>query len=627
MALGIARVVAIGPYALSIGYTESYGSSALVAANYQLAPVGSSPALVVRAVVADELDPLSVRMATDRQTFAGYTLLTPGVTNGVGGPLVPASSPFSGWSDAALFSVRPVGATVVDVLFAHPMVASGALSNSSSYDVRDLSGNVVAVVSATPNTTTNPVRVRLALAAPLGPTKPYVVRAGLGLATVDGRLLVPGAAIFSWLPPARKASIPLTRFTGEVRNRDVPLRDVFESLALRESVTVVLDVARPVQSKDPLTTFSFSSTPFDRVRVSVQGASFDVTLEPPRSLGEGLLVRSVPFDPERPNATTLERLALSESVGVSITPPVSPPGPSEGTITLRVAAPSGTEEIVEPFFFGEALAVLPTSTAHQVAVTEALSGSASVTSGRERVGVVAADVLAIGEALVVLPDLGPGLAPSTRALFGNPNGQVFFSPALVPGGSVGSILQVDDVSVCTKAYDTYRFPVTEDPNVFTTHGASVVPVGGSLLNGPDVLVTGFYRLREAQHNLTLRPTDRVTAPVDLGATMTLKQTYDPARFSLLNNAAWHLADGSGLSFVVADNLSPLGPPVVAPTRHFINPGEVLTLGEVSTRVAAHGLTLAETLTRAEALDLAPGFGQHVASVSEALTLGEAFLSA
>jgi len=145
----------------------------------------------------------------------------------------------------------------------------------------------------------------------------------------------------------------------------------------------------------------------------------------------------------------------------------------------------------------------------------------------------------------------------TGGLFGNPAGLVFFSPSLGNGSSPNSAIVVDEVSVCTKAYDTYSFPVPVDPLPLYTHGGGLTgTLPDSVLNSA-VLFTDFYRMREAQFNLGDSQADTAPTAVSSRALATLHETWDPTLVSLLNNTTWHLYDGSLSSFILADNTAPI----------------------------------------------------------------------
>ena len=150
-------------------------------------------------------------------------------------------------------------------------------------------------------------------------------------------------------------------------------------------------------------------------------------------------------------------------------------------------------------------------------------------------------------------------------LFGTPAGLVFFSPALevsIPN----SVIEIDEVSVCTTAYDTYRFPTPLDPTPLYTwqRGAPQTALAqvGVALWAP------FARLTEAKFNLTLALAETVQAPTTGPATATLREVWQQDTVALLNNPYWTLfaLPSTGVGFMTAKNTSPIptGPIVVVP---------------------------------------------------------------
>jgi hypothetical protein len=140
-------------------------------------------------------------------------------------------------------------------------------------------------------------------------------------------------------------------------------------------------------------------------------------------------------------------------------------------------------------------------------------------------------------------------------LFGTPAGLVFFSPALdVPAAN--SSIQIDEVSVCTKAYDTYEWPELVDPAALYTYDG---PVPAPSLLGATVLWAPFPRLAEARFDLELTPTEPMPLAVDGRCTATFTEPWDPAFISYLNNPYWHLFDGLPTAFITANNLAPIPP--------------------------------------------------------------------
>jgi hypothetical protein len=147
-------------------------------------------------------------------------------------------------------------------------------------------------------------------------------------------------------------------------------------------------------------------------------------------------------------------------------------------------------------------------------------------------------------------------------LYGPHGGLVFFSPALETT-TANSIIQVEDVSVCTKAYDEYSFPPVLDPPVLFTHGAGLIPTPNvTTLNSTAVLWAKFPRLMEATLNLDYHVEDTFSRPTDNSCSMTMVQPWDLDYVSLLNNTGWKLFDNAGEPpnyFCTANNLAPILP--------------------------------------------------------------------
>lgn len=154
----------------------------------------------------------------------------------------------------------------------------------------------------------------------------------------------------------------------------------------------------------------------------------------------------------------------------------------------------------------------------------------------------------------------------TTGLLGAPEGQVFFSPAF--GLSVpASVIQVDNVSVCTRAYDVYTIPSLPDPLILFTFPS---PWGGSprLGAGGGVLRASAARLGLAEMALSDLRQDAVPPPMDGPVEGLLQEPIDITRASFLNDARWRIFPGTGAAlgaFHTADNLTPIGPgPTVGP---------------------------------------------------------------
>jgi hypothetical protein len=154
-------------------------------------------------------------------------------------------------------------------------------------------------------------------------------------------------------------------------------------------------------------------------------------------------------------------------------------------------------------------------------------------------------------------------------LFGTPDGLVFFSPSLNVAAP-NSIIQVEEVDVCTTAYDTYVVPAPIDPTVLFTYGGGIVPTPSPdpyLLN-QCVLWAPFPRNFEAQIILGFTGAanqDGYDGAVDTSCSILMQQQWALGYVALLNDPAWYLLPKlSPLQsvppmFITAKNLSPIPP--------------------------------------------------------------------
>jgi hypothetical protein len=148
-------------------------------------------------------------------------------------------------------------------------------------------------------------------------------------------------------------------------------------------------------------------------------------------------------------------------------------------------------------------------------------------------------------------------------LFGVHNGLVFFSPALQNSAS-NSIIQIESIDVCTRAYDEYHFPKIVDPSPLFTHGAGVVPTPNAALLNEAVLWVDFPRLFEAKLVLGFTGTannDAMPQASDSHCVVEVQEPWDKSLIALLNDTAWRLFNNTGLTvpptFITADNLAPI----------------------------------------------------------------------
>lgn len=142
----------------------------------------------------------------------------------------------------------------------------------------------------------------------------------------------------------------------------------------------------------------------------------------------------------------------------------------------------------------------------------------------------------------------------TTGLLGQPAGQVFFSPALNVAVA-NSIIQVDEVSLCTRAFDEYHFPQPIDPPALFTYSPTAPP---GVIGPTTILWASAERLGIARINLTDSHQETMPAPVDGPADATLEEPIDITRAAFLNDTRWKLFPGTTV-FITADNLTPIGP--------------------------------------------------------------------
>lgn len=131
----------------------------------------------------------------------------------------------------------------------------------------------------------------------------------------------------------------------------------------------------------------------------------------------------------------------------------------------------------------------------------------------------------------------------TGGLLGQPAGQIFFSPALDVAAADSSI-QLDEVSLCTRAYDVYTPPSLPDPSILTTFGGVVT----TLLNDADnVLFATAERLGLFRANLVDSQAETMPTAVDGPADATLVETVDANRAGFLNVPRFTLFPGNSFS--------------------------------------------------------------------------------
>lgn len=148
----------------------------------------------------------------------------------------------------------------------------------------------------------------------------------------------------------------------------------------------------------------------------------------------------------------------------------------------------------------------------------------------------------------------------TGGLLGNPDGQVFFTPAYETVGG-DSTIELESVSVCTRAYDEYHIPDPPDPAPLLTWrpGITTVIGAGSVLWAP------ADRLGLPSINLTLLPEDVFQPANDFAVEAELVEPIDITKAGFLNDARWKTFPATGATvFRTASNLTFIGPGPTTP---------------------------------------------------------------
>lgn len=123
---------------------------------------------------------------------------------------------------------------------------------------------------------------------------------------------------------------------------------------------------------------------------------------------------------------------------------------------------------------------------------------------------------------------------TTAGLLGEHGGLVFFSPALEAAAGA-SLIKVDDVSVCTTAYDTYKIPELKDPIPLRFWGNSrtTTRIGSAVF-------WSATRLSDVHFDFTITHEDAAPLAVDGFCEAVLEQTTDPDWVSRFNSPGWRI---------------------------------------------------------------------------------------
>jgi hypothetical protein len=149
-------------------------------------------------------------------------------------------------------------------------------------------------------------------------------------------------------------------------------------------------------------------------------------------------------------------------------------------------------------------------------------------------------------------------------LLGQPDGLIFFSPALEDVAATSTI-ELEQISACTRAYDSYEMPNPPDPAPLFTWGpgnASVIGPTSVLWAPHDRLGLPKMGLRYDVHE------DPLESAYDLNLNAVLVETIDITKGGgFMNDSRWKTFPGTGATvFMTAANQTSIGPGPTTPVH-------------------------------------------------------------
>ncbi len=181
-------------------------------------------------------------------------------------------------------------------------------------------------------------------------------------------------------------------------------------------------------------------------------------------------------------------------------------------------------------------------------------------------------------------------------LLGQPAGLVYFSPAL-DTAVANSTIQVDEMALCTRAFDVYEFPNLPDPNPLFTFGSGPLTTLGA---AGVVLWAPADRLGQARVQLSDTREDVFPIPIDGLTEMTLFEPIDTTRGGFLNDARWALNVGVATSFSTYDNSTPAGP---GPAEYLRAPYDLVVASETAATNASVTVFLSDSVSTTDTVGL------------------------
>lgn len=547
--LWVKAIVPSSPFVVTVEFSHPLDPS--YAPNFQ-ATSYSIPSLTVTGA-APGANPYNVRVHTAEQAATVYTLTVNDAQSNLGDAIDPNrdSGIFAGFPVSPTFFATGQSRSKIMLTFATEILLTAAVTDPASYTITDFAGNSYTVDSATLNGPAGdpPIWVTLELGTDLDPGGYYVCTISSSITAANGLAFFPRTDVFQYIERdytgQAACSIPIATFSGEVEPLAYPepnnlfqYPEQFDNpYWVKQSGTIVPNATNgpPSYTRELTATadeFFEDSTLSEhqpgRVASPTRGGRYTFSIFAKRSNRHWLLFTLS----DMPGGGT-QAVYFDVKNGVA----------GSSTFDPSANAAWGVDELDDGWYRCW-LHITLISDERQFTLMVAEDDLVHSYQGLDQ-----SALYLFGAQCVV------------TSLLGEPLGQIFFSPALDTSVPADSTIQVDSVSVCTRAYDVYEFPTLPDPHPLTTFGATWH--NGSVLNDADsVLQATAERLGQAQIILSDHPQDTWSGAADGPADATLQETFDQTKVALLNvdeTAGWVLFDGVGTPFICADNLAPIGP--------------------------------------------------------------------
>jgi hypothetical protein len=465
-----------------------------------------------------------VRIETSEQGPVVYTLVVNDGRSVPGDPLDPTRNTtlFAGFVVSPNYYATAQSREKVMLTFSTELLINASVTDPASYTITDLEGSSYTVDSATVNAApSGNYFVTLELGTDLAPLGYYVCTISSFVKAATGLPYSPDTDVFQYIERDLNLAfeIPISTFSGEI-GEQYPFSSPGENLLQYPEDFTPSWWSKTSSSIDPQAT----SDPFG------EGGPADVLVEsdfPNYAIQHEITQTINPVGGDR-----ITQSIFAKPLGRYILTMRSSGTPwgtawfdlrnNEVTTDGWLNVVTSIEDLGNGWYHCSATYDRTrTFISFFFGVSEAVGEFQYIGSGIEAMGIYGAEAY-------------------NPSLLGEPLGQVFFSPALDTAVAADSTIQVDSVSVCTRAYDVYEIPEIPDPKPLMTWGPGST-YNSSVLNDTDnVLQATAERMGLPRINLSNHPEDTWGGAVDGPADAELVETIDKTRAAFLNVPAYRM---------------------------------------------------------------------------------------